>query len=53
MAITTELMMNYVMGATAITIIVLIYIGFSVYRLKRMIKKQIEQENAQSYNTNY
>ena len=45
MALTVEIMMNYLMGATAITIIVLLYIGFSVYRMKRWLKKQIEYEN--------
>jgi flagellar biogenesis protein FliO len=50
MPITTELMMNYLMGATSIVILVLIYIGFSIYRLKRMIRKQIEYENSNQEN---
>lgn len=43
-----QAIMNYIMGATAIIVIVLLYIGFSIYRLKRYIKKQVESENAQN-----
>ena len=43
---TDQMLINYLMGGTSIIVIVLLYIGFSVYRLKRMIKKQIESENA-------
>ena len=54
--VATEIFMNYLMGVTGITIIVLLYIGFSIYRMKRMIRKQIESENqyVQQYpNQNY
>jgi len=43
--VATEVFMNYLMGATGITIIVLLYIGFSIYRMKRWLKKQIDSEN--------
>ena len=38
-----QAMMNYIMGATAIIVVVLFYNAFSIYRLKRYIKKQVEE----------
>jgi hypothetical protein len=54
--VATEIFMNYLMGVTGITIIVLLYIGFSVFRMKRWLKKQLAAENqyVQQYpNQNY
>jgi hypothetical protein len=45
--------MIYLYSTTGLIIIVLLYIAYNTFRTKRMIKKQIEQENAQQYQTNY
>ena len=46
----TEIMMNFIMGATAITLVVLIWLAYLIFKTKRTIEKQIEYETS---NTSY
>jgi len=39
-----ETMIPYIYGAVSILIIVLLYIAYGIYKLKKMIKKEIESE---------
>ena len=46
----TEIMMNFIMGATGITLVVLIWLAYLMMKTKRTLEKQIEYENS---NTSY
>jgi len=41
---TLRIMLPYIYGTVSILVIIFLYIAYSVWKIKRMIKKEIESE---------
>ena len=44
-----SVMIPYIYGGVSIFLIVFLYIAYAVWRIKRMIKKEIEEQRSEGY----